>query len=91
MEYLTENIREKGKKRKENQPVVDGEADCRGGKWNRTVRTRGVAGGVKPLQDGIGCYATGHQSYLYTNSHVPLFFPPQVPHCCSLGPGGTAF
>lgn len=49
-----------------------------GGKWNRTVRTRGVVRGVTPRQDGIGCYATGHQSYLYTGPLVPLF-PPQAP------------
>lgn len=50
-----------------------------GGKWKRTVRTRGVVMGVTPQQDGIGCYATGHQSYLYTSPLVPLFFPPQAP------------
>ena len=47
-----------------------------GGKCNRTVRTRGVVGGVTPRQDGIGCYATGHQSYLYTGPLVPLFSSP---------------
>lgn len=34
--------------------------------------------GVTPQQDGIGCYATGNQSYLYTGPLVPLF-PPQAP------------
>lgn len=47
-----------------------------GGKWNRTVRTRGMVRGVTPQQDGIGCYATGHQSYLYTGPLVPPFSSP---------------
>ena len=49
-----------------------------GGKWNRTLRTRGVVGGGTPQQDGISCYATRHQSYLYTSPLLP-FFPPQAP------------
>lgn len=47
-----------------------------GGIRNGTARTRGVVRGVTTLQDGIGCYATGHQSYLYTRGLFFFFFPP---------------
>lgn len=52
--------------------AFDGEADC-GGRENGTEQSGQGAWrrGVTPQQDGIGCYATGHQSYLYTSPLVP--------------------